>query len=228
MLALIRFFTLAAIKIAASVLYTWECRGISDPPADVWQKCRLVVILNHTSLFEPIFSRMLPFSFLWRLARFATFPAAEKTMSRPITGALFRLMVPKVISITRTRDATWNRFLDGVSPESIIMILPEGRMKRPNGLDKDGKPMTVRGGIADILGMLDSGNMLIAYSGGLHHMQSPGQKFPRLFRNLKLNMESLKIQDYKLSLGKTEDFSAFKVSVIKDLEYRRDTNCPVG
>jgi hypothetical protein len=33
----------------------------------------------------------------------------------------------------------------------MVLMAPEGRMKRADGLDAHGQPMTVRGGIADIL-----------------------------------------------------------------------------
>jgi hypothetical protein len=48
----------------------------------------------------------------------------------------------------------------------------------------------VRGGIADILEAIPSGRMLLAYSGGLHHVQAPGEHVPRPFRTLYLNLES--------------------------------------
>jgi len=233
LLVVVRFLLLAFIKILASVFFSWESAWIGPKPDDVWNRIRLVVILNHTSLFEPVFSRLLPFGFLWRLSRYASLPAADKTMNRPIAGVFFKLLVPSVISITRNRDATWSNYLGGIAPEAIVMIAPEGRMKRPNGLDKDGKPMTVRGGVAEILKMINQGYMLLAYSGGLHHMQSPGQKFPRLFRRLRMNLEVVSIPEYikkieQDELQQNKDPQSFKVAVIKDLEYRRDSNCPVS
>ena len=65
----------------------------------------------------------------------------------------------------------------------MVIILPEGRMKRENGLDLHGNPMNVRGGIADILLAMKQGRMLIAYSGGLHHVQFPGG-VPRIFKTV--------------------------------------------
>ena len=62
-----------------------------------------------------------------------------------------------------------------IDPDAMVLILPEGRMKRATGLDSEGKPMTVRGGIADILETIGEGRMLLAYSGGLHHVQAPGR-----------------------------------------------------
>ena len=101
-------------------------------------------------------------------------------------------------------------------------------MKRPNGLDKHGNPMTVRGGIADILQALGKGSMLVAYSGGLHHVQMPGQVVPRLFRTLRMSLEELDIADYIEALGGTDDPQEFKLRVKRDLERRRDLYCPVG
>ena len=44
----------------------------------------------------------------------------------------------------------------GVGQGDVVVVLsPEGRMKRKNGLDKHGRPMTVRGGIGDILDRID-------------------------------------------------------------------------
>jgi len=229
LLAVIRFLVLAAIKVAGILFYSWDARWIGERPLlgiKAWRSVRLVVILNHTSLFEPTMSRLLPFAFLWRLARHATFPVADKTMARPVVGFILRLLAPKVISITRARDASWSQFLEKIDQDAIILIAPEGRMKRPNGLDKDGNPMTVRGGIAEILHLIESGTMLIAYSGGLHHVQAPGQGLPHLFRRIAVVMEAIDIVGYKNSLkGVDEDshpMASFKLRVIRDLETRRD------
>ena len=107
----------------------------------------------------------------------------------------------------------------------MVIILPEGRMKRADGLDKKGNPMTVRGGIADILRAIPDGYMLVAYSGGLHHVQVPGQKFPNLFRTLRMRLEEIDIASYKEALGLGLDPAGFKHRVKRDLERRRDTYC---
>jgi 2-iminoacetate synthase ThiH len=70
-------------------------------------------------------------------------------------------------------------------------------MKRPGGLDKYGKPMSVRGGVADIIDGLESGGMILCLSGGLHHVQQPGQFFPRLFKTIRMNFAYLDIADFK-------------------------------
>ena len=41
--------------------------------------------------------------------------------------------------------------MNQIDEDAVVIILPEGRMKRATGLDKKGMPMTVRGGVADIL-----------------------------------------------------------------------------
>lgn len=101
-------------------------------------------------------------------------------------------------------------------------------MKRSSGLDSQGRPMTIRGGIADILQAIPSGRMLIVYSGGLHHVQAPGEKIPRLFKNVRLRLEILDIAQYRDALGEHADHSEFKSAVIADLTRRRDLYCPAA
>jgi hypothetical protein len=138
------------------------------------------------------------------------------------------MIAAHVISITRARDHTWFQVLRKIDPESMVILLPEGRMMRRNGLDSAGKPMTVRSGIADVLEAVGEGRMLIGYSGGLHHIQAPGEKLPRLFRKVRMNLELVDIAEYVKGLleGRTED--EFRRAVCEDLERRRNANCPVG
>jgi hypothetical protein len=100
-------------------------------------------------------------------------------------------------------------------------------MKRANGLDADGNPMTVRGGVADLLQDIEGGRMLIAYSGGLHHVQVPSQLIPRPFKTLKMQIESWDILRYKSMLLDQGGKEHFKQSVITDLETRRAAYCSV-
>ena len=118
----------------------------------------------------------MPARFIWRLAAHGVVPAADKTTGRPLVGLVFKFVAHHVIPITRERDETWFAVLQRIDPQSMIVIAPEGRMKRANGLDLQGKPMSVRGGIADILNAVKEGRMLLAYSGGLHHVQVPGAR----------------------------------------------------
>ena len=85
---------------------------------------------------------------------------------------------------------------------------------------------TIRGGIADILGTVDTGRMLLAYSGGLHHVHAPGDRFPRLFRTVWLGLETLDIPTYRDSILAAPDEDGFKRAVIADLTRRRDLYCP--
>ena len=107
----------------------------------------------------------------------------------------------------------------------MVVIAPEGRMKRRDGLDADGSPMTVRGGVADLLEHLKGGRMLIAYSGGLHHVQAPGQRLPRLFKTLRMRVQSLDISTYSRMIAISAG-EPFKQAVIADLQIRRDQYCP--
>ena len=231
---------LTFVKMLAHAFYRFEAGWVGRPlEARGWRDIRLVVVLNHTSLFEPVYAGALPWRFVWALAKGATFPAADITFNRPLLGKFFRFLAPSVVSITRNRDNTWTEFLKTCSPKSVIMIAPEGRMKRPDGLDKNGQPMTVRGGIADILaGMTWDGKILFAYSGGLHHIHAPGQKFPRLFQTARINFEAVDLQEYRRLMGVPADsgagvadedvYRSFRKRVISDLEHRRDHNCPTA
>lgn len=213
------------LKILSRVFFRVDMRWIGDVLPDPWHKPRVVALLNHTSLWEPIFVGIVPNSFIWRLARHGVLPAAEKTINRPIVGILFRFVAHQVIAISRLRDHTWYTVLQKIDPDSMVLILPEGRMKRANGLDSAGNPMTVRGGIFDVLDAIGEGRMIIAYSGGLHHVQIPGQTIPRLFRKVNMNLEVLDIKSY-LDVHRVDDYEQFKRNIRMDLERRRDENCP--
>lgn len=235
---------LTVVKLFSGAFYKFNHSWVGDPlRSDQWGDVRLVIILNHTSLFEPVFSGVLPWRFLWRLAKAATFPAADITFNRPLLGKFFRFLAPSVISVSRSRDKTWSQFLQTCNAESVVMIAPEGRMKRPDGLDKHGQPMTVRGGVADIIAQMNwEGLIVFAYSGGLHHILSPGQGFPRLFQTAAIRMEAVDLQQYRRDMKffdarvdclaeastdrQNEAYRNFRKRVISDLESRRDRFCP--
>jgi hypothetical protein len=227
MLVLLRFLILCTLKVVAHLFYACEAKMVGEPIPEPWRGVRIVVLLHHTSLYEFLYIYALPLSFLWQLARHATVPAAEETIRRPFVGRLMKAIMPGMIPITRKRDESWDRFLDSLSPEATVVILPEGRMMRRSGLDKHGQPMTVRGGIADILRRLGEGRMLIGYSGGLHHVHAPGDRSPQLFRRLKLNLEVLDIDSYKKQFPvPDDDLEGFRAAVREDLQRRRDQNRP--
>jgi hypothetical protein len=139
---------------------------------------------------------------------------------------LYGLVAARVISITRERDESWSEVLRTIDPDAMVMILPEGRMKRATGLDSDGKPMTVRGGIADILETMGDGRMLVAYSGGLHHIHTPGDRFPRFFKTIRLRLEVVDIAPYRSARLEEGGAKGFRRAVVHDLERRRDEVCP--
>jgi hypothetical protein len=220
------FLLLLAVKVFARLCYRIEMSWIGDPPRDRWRHIRLLAVLNHTSLYEPLFAGAVPISFLWRLARHGVVPIAQKTAVRPLVGQFYKLIARRVISITRERDESWETVLDHIDPDAMIGLLPEGRMKRATGLDAAGKPMTVRGGIADILESIGAGRMLIAYSGGLHHVQAPGERLPRLWKTIRMRLELVDIAAYRAALVAKAGSAGFKRAVIEDLERRRDLFCP--
>lgn len=221
---LISFSVLLFLKGLSAVFYKFK---VGWPPQQIrWNEVRLIIFLNHTSLFEPIFLGFLPTSFLWRLSGHLAAPGADKTMNRPIVGTLYKLMSPGITSISRKRDDTWEHFMDTITNDSIIVIAPEGRMKRKNGLDLEGNKMTVRGGVADILSHLDKGQVAIAYSGGLHHVQIPGEGLPKLFKTLKINIDAPEISDYKKSFTAAVGSIEWKKQVLDDLQHRLETKIP--
>ncbi|MBV9496068.1 MAG: 1-acyl-sn-glycerol-3-phosphate acyltransferase [Acidobacteria bacterium] len=222
---LLVFSTLITLKYLSKIFYRHDFAWVGNVPKNPWRRHRLVAFLNHTSLFEPVFLGGVPNHFIWRVAAHGVVPAANKTTGRPLVGLLFKFVAHHVIAITRERDHTWFAVLNKIDPESMVIILPEGRMKRDTGLDLQGNPMTVRGGIADILLAVKEGRMLIAYSGGLHHVQHPGG-MPRVFKTVRMRLEIVVVEDYIAELMAQGGPDEFKRNVIKDLERRRDFYCP--
>jgi len=214
------------VKLLSMLLFRFDIKWLSNPVVD-WENIRLVVLLNHTSLFEPLFIKLAPTSFIWILSKKLVAPGADITLQRPIVGKLYKLLLPGCIPITRKKDDSWARFLSYVKADTVTAILPEGRMKRASGKDKYGHEMSVRGGIADILEKLDKGNLLFLYSGGLHHIHTPGDKFPCFFRKVKANLELVNIEQYKRNiLSQCIEHSHFKHEVIKDLNQRLKSKLP--
>lgn len=223
MRAIISMSILFSIRWFAKIFYKWEVKWLSEEQGN-WDDIRLLVFLNHTSLYEPLYVAVPPASFIAKLSKKMVAPGADKTMNRPIVGKFWKFMGPGLISITRKRDKSWLRFMDAVRNKSVIVIAPEGRMKRANGLDLNGKPMTVKSGVADILEELNEGKMLVAYSGGLHHIQVPGQKIPKLFKTIKMNLEEFDIKEYKARFP--GESVVWKRGVVKDMQWRLENNCP--
>ena len=100
-------------------------------------------------------------------------------------------------------------------------------MKRKTGLDLDGKKMTVKPGVVDILAGLEKGQMVIAYSGGLHHVQVPDEGLPHLFKTLKMNLEAFDISEYKAMFSLPAGSDTWKKAVLDDLQSRLETKTPV-
>lgn len=225
MIRLIRFTLLCFVKLLCMVLYRFQLTWLSDEQFESFKHVQLIVFLNHTSLYEPIFVAVAPFSVLWRLSGELIAPGADITLSdRPIVGRIYHSLLPGMVPISRKKDETWQYFLEKINQDSLVAILPEGRMKRKTGLDKYGKPMTVRGGVADILQVKNSGKVLFVYSGGLHHVHTPGDRLPKFFQSVSVNAEILNIQDYKQEL--TDTHLEFRQAVIQDMQQRLETKVP--
>ncbi len=222
----VTFLLLTSVQWVSRVFYRHDLVWIGDHAIDPWSRPRLLVFLNHTSLYEPLFAGAAPSRLMWRIAAHGVIPAADKTIRRRFVGLFFRFIAKHVVAVTREPDHTWQAVLDRIERDSMVIILPEGRMKRANGLDLNGNPMTVRGGVADILQAIPEGEMLIVYSGGLHHVQIPGQRLPRPFKRLRLAIEQCDIRRYREQLLALAGPDRFKNAVKQDLEQRRDRYCP--
>lgn len=221
---IIAFIILASVKTFALVFYRGNFKWLGNVPANPWKDVRLFVFMNHTSLFEPLFVRVFPYSYIWELAGHMNVPGADITLNRPIVGRFWKLMMPNIASVTRKKDSSWDQYLQSIKPDSIIMIAAEGRMKRPNGLDKNGRPMTIRGGAADIIEGIPQGKMVFCLSGGLHHIQSPGQFIPKVFKDISMNLIYLDIEEYKKNFP--ENSRERKLAIVQDLQKNLETNCP--
>lgn len=213
-----------SVKIFSHLFFKTETKIINETP-DFWEDINVFAFLNHTSLFEPLFFSSVPFSFFYKNAKRAVLPGADVTLARPFAGSLYKIIFPQIVGITRKRDDSWREFMGKIKKNSLVIIAPEGRMMRSHGLDKNGKPMSIKSGIADIIEKTDSGYLLIGYSGGLHHVQKPGESFFRLFKTIKITYERINIEDYKNQLQwKQEGFSR---RLVEDLAARMKQNTPV-
>jgi Acyltransferase len=221
---LLAFLILFGVHALSKIFYRGNFHWKGAHPTAPWTKIRLIIFLNHTSLYEPLFLQVFSLPYLWHLAGHVNVPAADITLSRPIVGTFWKLMVPRISSVSRKMDKTWSNYLRTIRPEDIIMIAPEGRMKRPGGLDKYGKPMTVKGGVADIIEVLGHGGMALCMSGGLHHVQSPGQILPRPFKKINMDLYYIDIKDYLESFP--ENPRERKIAMIRDLQRRLTQDCP--
>jgi 1-acyl-sn-glycerol-3-phosphate acyltransferase len=214
-------------KYLCLLLYRFDAEWVGEIPQDRWAEIRILAVLNHTSLWEPILLAVVPNRVIWQLARDSVVPIASKTMERPGAGWAFRFAGRRVISVSRKRDVSWEEVLRHCcGPRAVTVIFPEGRMLRRTGLDVDGKPMTVRAGIAELVAAVPEGRMLLAYSGGLHHVAAPGDRIPRIFRRVALRLETVDLHTLRANLGGPAD-PEFRRRVVEDLTQRRNRYSPV-
>jgi hypothetical protein len=226
-LSWVSYAALLAAKYTSRSFWTTRTEWVGSIPEDPWQDVRLIAILHHTSLAEPLYLPAVPNRVLRRMARHGVAPIADETMARPVAGRIFRLLVAHPVAITRKRDQSWAEVLDGIhDPKAMVALCPEGRMMRTTGRDKSGAPMTIKRGIADVLPALGHGRMVLAFSGGLHHVFPPGALVPRPFRPIRVRVESLDIAEY--IAARAREPLPFVDAVVRDLTRRRDLYTPVA
>lgn len=217
----LRFLFLSSIKTLGYVIYPSKLNWISKRPSD-WSDVSLILVLNHTSLFEFVYSVTLPYSFLKELSRNLVIPVAQKTLDKPLAGFVFKNLTPKTIGLSRKRDESWKYFLENIQSENICIFMPEGQMKRKNGLDKNGKPMKVKKGVYELMQKYRGKNMVLVYSHGLHHVFAPGDSFPKVFKKIEADIEFLSIDQYLSEYENSEDPAT---EIASDLQKRRDQYC---
>src|SRR5665647_593599 len=106
---IICFFILVTIKIVSMVFWRLEYKWLNPTPPDPWKKAKMIVLMNHTSLFEPIYVQAFSFSYLWYLSARMNVPGADITLNRPIVGRFWKMMVPNIVAVTRRNDGSWAR-----------------------------------------------------------------------------------------------------------------------
>ena len=217
----IRYSFLAGLKVAGYALYPSKLNWIGQKPDD-WNDVSLILVLNHTSLFEFVYGVTLPFDFLKALSSKLVIPVAEKTMKKPVSGFIFKYLAPHTISLTRKRDDSWQKFLDQIQQDNICIFMPEGQMKRKNGLDKNGNTMKVKTGVYELMQKYKGRKMALVYSHGLHHILAPGDKLPRMFKKVEADIEVLPVDEYLKSFTSKETAAT---DVAADLQRRRDKYC---
>ena len=225
--SLIVFSILLCVKTLARMFYRFDPLWLKPVSREQWDELSMIVVLHHTSLLDVLYFGLIPNRVLWRLATRGVAPAASVTLERPIVGLAYRTMVKTVVSVTRKRDHTWQELMEQIGSDAMVIIAPEGRLMRGNGLDKKGRPMTIRGGVVDILRAVGDGKMLMIYSGGLHHIQIPGEKkLPRIFKTVHARFEMLDVEEYNRNLLEQFGEHGFRQAVIDDLGRLKAEHCP--
>ena len=223
--SIVVFLLLLGVRATTRLFFRLREDWMPTKPKEMADDARIVAILNHTSLYEPLIAGFASTKLLWRFARHGVLPVAEKTMNRPI-GLFFKFLVRHTVTVTRQRDSTRQEVLSKIDDRALVVILPEGRMKRRNGLDSKGRAMTIRAGIAEILEALPDGRILTVYSGGLHHIQVPGERFPRPLKPILCRFEIIDIAEFKIQVAAKFPKMKFRAAVVAELTERRDAYCP--
>lgn len=224
------YLFLRFLRVICRTVFRYQKQWIGHAPKRGWKEpFRLVAILNHTSLYEFLYVGIVEAPFLWRMAEHGTIPIADVTLKRPLVGFFWRWVASNIVAVSRERDHTWEKVMGSIAdPDAMVIILPEGRMKRANGLDKFGRPLVVRAGIADLISSIPEGSLLLAFSQGVHHIQVPGQTLPRLFQPVRMRFESIDIRAFREHVMKElepDDVMSFRKKVSEELTRRRDLFC---
>ena len=106
MRSIIVFLLLLGVRATARLFFRLREDWMPTKPKDMADGTRIVAILNHTSLYEPLIAGYASTKLLWRFARHGVLPVAEKTMKRKI-GIFFRFLVCQIGQPIRSFTSRW-------------------------------------------------------------------------------------------------------------------------
>lgn len=212
------FFSWILVKILYRCSWTWigknSDRGFQDMKA--------LFLMNHTSYADHMIFVLVPINVIYKMFWNARIAVAQHQVKN--FKGLLQYLENNIVPLSRQRDDSWNNYLSNANAKSIFVMYPEGTRMSPEGLDKNGKKVRVKGGVADILELLPDGDIVILYLDGFYEILGAGMKFPKLFKKVRVTAEVVDIAALKHELaytGRHEDRYDFRVRFIEWFEKRK-------
>ena len=123
---------LRTIKGLSRAFYQFDIDWVHTPPArSVAAAAAGNLSQSHQPLRTAVRGRISPNAFIRRIAFQGLMPVADKATRRPLMGFFFRMVAKNVgVAVTRQNDHTWQQVLGTMRPDTMVVIMPEGRMMR--------------------------------------------------------------------------------------------------
>lgn len=74
---IIAFFIFATIKTLSMIFFRAEVKWLTPKPKNLWHDIKLFILLNHTSLYEPLFMQIASYSYIWKFVAHMNVPGAD-------------------------------------------------------------------------------------------------------------------------------------------------------